>query len=132
MTALSSAVAWETSIPVIVVGRVAANVAIRKEHGSCQDKYFPVQLYRVTVDVENVLRGENIPSQVDVYYFSGLGSHVGPARLGMRENGGRRRLGDRELFLLRRDSGVLRTKYDARRRLQRQPNDRGYRKPPCY
>src|SRR6185437_9543612 len=71
---------WETSIPVIVVGRILSNVAIREEHGSCQDKYFPVQLYRVTVDVENVLRGENIPNKIDVYYFSGVGSQGGPGR----------------------------------------------------
>ncbi len=104
---------WETSIPVIVVGRIVSNVAIREEHGSCRDKYFPVQLYRVTVDVENVLRGKNIPNEIRVYYFSGVGSQGGPARLGMRENGGRWRVGDRELFLLRWDSGVLRTKCDT-------------------
>jgi hypothetical protein len=104
---------WETSIPVIVVGRIDSNIAVRSQHGSCLDPYFTVQLYRVTVDVENVLRGQGIPGKIAVYYFSGVGSMGGPPRLGMHENGGRWQRGDRELFLLRRDSGVLRTKCDT-------------------
>jgi hypothetical protein len=104
---------WETTIPVILVGRIVSNDASRQQHGSCRDRYFTIQLYRVTVEVENILRGESIPSGVDIYYFSSVGSTAGPPRLGMRENGGRWHIGGRELFLLRRDSGVLRTLCDT-------------------
>jgi hypothetical protein len=71
------------------------------------DPDYPLQLRRVTVRVENVLKGEPIPDKIGVYYFTFAGGIDGPRPLGFWNVGGRR------VFWLRQDSGVLRTACDG-------------------
>ena len=68
---------------------------------------YPLQLRKLTIRVENVLRGELAGGQVDVFYFTWAGGFDGNQPLGFWRIGGRR------IFLLRRDSGVLRTACDG-------------------
>jgi len=67
----------------------------------------PLQLRKLTIRVENVLLG-NIPeSSVEVFYFTWAGGFDGNQPLGSWDVGARR------IFLLRRESGVLRTACDG-------------------
>jgi hypothetical protein len=68
---------------------------------------YPLQLRRLTVRVENVLRGAPVPETIAVYYFTWAGGFDGPRPLGFW------RLGGRRILWLRRDSGVLRTACDG-------------------
>ena len=95
--------------PIIAVGRIMHNTEIGHPYSSKWRPHSQVQLYKATVTVENVLRGERIPENLDVYYIADTGPFGGPPRLGVAENGGTWHIGDREIFFLRRDSGVLRT-----------------------
>jgi len=101
------------SIPIIVVGRILANEDIgsaRKE-----DEFSaPIQLCRVTIQIENILRGRIAKGRTAVYYFTEVGSTGASPRLGMSPYAGSWHLGDRMIFFLRRDAGVLRTTCDFR------------------
>jgi hypothetical protein len=66
-----------------------------------------LQLRKLTVRVENVLKGAPIPETITVYYFTWDGGFDGPRPLGFWRVGGRR------ILWLRRDSGVLRTACDG-------------------
>lgn len=103
------------SVSAIVIGRVLGSVAVGRPHPAKWDRYFTIQLFRATVGVENILRGDEMGSEIAVYYFSQVGSMGGPPRLGMFGQGGTWRTGDREVFFLRHDSGVLRTICDFSR-----------------
>jgi hypothetical protein len=102
------------SVPIVIVGQILLADTVgrpqREKNG------LPVQLYRVTVHVENVLRG-NVQGDVAIYYFSGAkGLSIGSSGLlGMTTNAGSWHLGDRIVFFLRREDGVLRTTCDFRR-----------------
>lgn len=97
---------------IIIVGQIISNRAIGSPYPSHWDENYIVQLYKVDVKVENVLRGPSFTGNIDIYYFSFFGLMGSPARLRMAENGGTWHVGDREIFFLRRDSGVLRTTCD--------------------
>jgi hypothetical protein len=72
-----------------------------------------MQLYKVAVQVENVLRGDVNPGTVSIFYFKDLYASAGPQRMGMVGRGGGWRVGDRLIWFLRRDAGVLRTMLDT-------------------
>jgi hypothetical protein len=101
------------SIPIIAVGRILANEHIgsaRKE-----DEFSaPIQLCRVTIQIENILRGRIAKGRTAVYYFTDVGSTGASPRLGMSPYAGSWHLGDRMMFFLRRDASVLRTTCDFR------------------
>jgi hypothetical protein len=101
------------SAPVFIVGQIAAYKEIGSPKPSRHDQRIAMQLCRISVRVENVLRGDIISTEVPVYYLVNVGSNGGPPRLGMVGRGGSWRIGDREVFLLRWDSGVLRTMRDT-------------------
>jgi hypothetical protein len=100
------------STRIIVVGKILSAADVGAPDPS---KWYPddtIQLHRVRVKVENVLRGD-VTGNIAVYYFASVGPIGGPARLGMFNQAGRWHIGDREMFFLRLDSGVLRTICDA-------------------
>ncbi len=100
------------SAPVIVVGTILANSKVGQPRRASWDEHITVQLNRFTVHVENLLRGRLPDRNIPVYYFAYAGVLGGPAGLGMAGAGGILRIGDREIFFLRPDSGVLRTSCD--------------------
>jgi hypothetical protein len=94
------------STRIIVVGKILSAADVGAPDPS---KWYPddtIQLHRVRVKVENVLRGD-VTGNIAVYYFASVGPIGGPARLGMFNQAGRWHIGDREMFFLRLDSGVL-------------------------
>ena len=107
---------WQLdSIPVILAGRILSNAEIGRPHHPKSNEYAPLQqLYRVTVKLENLLKGHVHGNEIAVYYFGYFGPVGGPPRLGMRNNGGRWHVGDRILLFLRSESGDLRTVCDFR------------------
>lgn len=98
--------------PVIVVGRIISDSAVGRSHPSKWDESIQVQRSRVKVDIENNLKGKVPVGQVSICYFIYLNAPDGPPRLGGSQRGGRWHIGDREIFFLRWDSGVLRTVCD--------------------
>lgn len=104
-------------VPVILVGTIAANKRIGPSKVISGPNYGTsvIQLFHITVHVENVLKGNVKPgTNVPIFYFTDLGSIGGPRRLGLHEvmSAGMWHFGDREIFFLKRDSGVLRTLCD--------------------
>ena len=95
------------SAPIIVVGVLASDKLIRKPVPMRSDPTYPLQLRRLTVHVENVLRGSPIPNVIAVYYFAFAGGFDGPEPLGNWTPGARR------ILWLQKDSGVLRTVCDG-------------------
>jgi hypothetical protein len=95
------------SAPIVVVGVLASDTLIRKPVPMRSDPKYPLQLRKLTVQVENVLKGTPIPKKIAVYYFTWAGGFSGPQPLGLWKVGGRR------ILWLRRDSGVLRTACDG-------------------
>jgi hypothetical protein len=95
------------SIPIVVVGVLASDTLVRKPVPMHSDPKYPLQLRKLIVRVENVLRGAPIPETITVYYFTWAGGFDGPQPLGFWKVGGRR------ILWLRRDSGVLRTACDG-------------------
>jgi len=95
------------SAPIIVVGVLVSDTVVRTPVPMRSDPKYPLQLRKLVVDVENVLRGAPIPEIINVYYFGFAGAFDGPRPLGFW------RLGDRRILWLRRDSGVLRTACDG-------------------
>jgi len=102
--------------PIIAVGTIVRNTKVIQFQGANWDEDTAGQLNRVTVHIEKVLRGNVRDSNIPVYYF-GYGRRLdGPPGLGMAGTGGRWRIGDREIFFLRPDSGLLRTSCDFAQR----------------
>lgn len=101
------------SAPVFLVGQIAGYQEIGSPKPSRFDKRNPMQLCRITLKVENVLRGNIKSATVSIYYLVNVGSNGGPPRLGMIGRSGIWRMGDREIFALRWNSGVLRTLRDT-------------------
>jgi hypothetical protein len=97
---------------IVIVGRILAHSAVGRPHPSRWDPQSPMQLYKVTVQVENVLRGDVKRGTVSIFYFMNLHAFEGPARMGMVGRGGDWRVGDRLIWFLRRDAGVLRALAD--------------------
>lgn len=97
------------SAPVILVGRIlSSSKASGRRQYEVQGKSDHVQLYEVTVAVENVLKGDAPREQCRDLFLSARRFLRGSPLLGIEERG-TWRLGDREMFFLNRDSGVLRT-----------------------
>lgn len=100
-----------SAAPIILVGQIAAYRELGRPRPSRFDAE-PIQLCRITVQVETVLRGDVAPGEVPIYFLVNFGSTGGPPQLGMVGRTGNWRIGDRELFFLQRDSGTLRTIID--------------------
>jgi hypothetical protein len=107
-----------TSIPIVLVGRITSDRKVGRPERVTHDHSLAIyQWFKVSVNVENVLKG-NIPSQdVDIYYLTNIGPIGGPHRLGLRASvpGGTWQIGDRELFFLRWDQTFLRPVCDISR-----------------
>ena len=71
------------------------------------DPKYPLQLRRLTVRVEHILKGAPVPEVVSVYYFTWAGGFNGPRPLGFWP------VMSRRILWLRWDSGVLRTACDG-------------------
>jgi hypothetical protein len=93
--------------PIVVVGVLSADTLVSRPMPMHSDPKYPLQLRRLTVHVENVLKGAPLPDTITAYYFTWAGGSDGPRPLGYWRVGGRR------VLWLRRDSGVLRTACDG-------------------
>lgn len=94
-------------IPVILVGTIAGRPSYLGDiRASRWDSGRPpLQLVRVTVQVETILQshGEIPKGEVPIYFFIRSGSYSGPPRLGDWN------VGDRMMFFLQQENGYLRT-----------------------
>lgn len=95
------------SATIVAVGVISGDTLIRSPVPRHSNPTIPLQLRRLTVHVENVLKGASIPATIDVYYFTWAGGFDGPRPLGFWS------VGDRRIFWLRTDHGVLRTVCDG-------------------
>ena len=93
--------------PIVVAAVVAADTLVRSPLPMHSDPTNPLQFRRLTLRVENVLKGAPIPDKVTVYYFTWAGGFDGPRPLGFWNVGARR------IWWLQRESGVLRTACDG-------------------
>lgn len=93
--------------PDVIVGLLLSDTAVGAPMPSQPNGRYPMQLRRLAVRVENVLRGNLAKSKIEVYYFVSVGAYDGPVPLGSW------RPGDRRILWLRRDSGALRTACDG-------------------
>ncbi len=101
------------SAPVVLVGRMIARSKVGSPVASKGDHTLQMQLFRLTVSTENLLRGGAKEGNTAIYYFRGMGAFDSSTLLGMYGEGGIWHMGDREMFFLRKDSGVLRTICDT-------------------
>src|SRR5439155_7051989 len=95
------------SAPIVVVGVLTSDILMRRPIPKHSDPKYPLQLRKLTLRVENVLKGAAIPETLPVYYFTWAGGFDGPRPLGLWKIGGRR------ILWLRRDAGVFRTACDG-------------------
>lgn len=93
--------------PVAVVGVIEADHLVFKPVRMRSDPRIPLQLRRVRIQIENVLRGDVAGNSAEFFYYTWAGGFDGNQPLGFW------RLGDRRVFLLRWDSGILRTACDG-------------------
>jgi hypothetical protein len=96
------------SAPLVIVGIADSARRLGPHRPSRVDPRYPMQLWRVRVHVENVLRGSIQQRTVFVYYFALAGGIVGPRPLGFGREPSRR------ILWLRKDAGVLRMACDGR------------------
>jgi hypothetical protein len=95
------------SAPFVVVGVIDSVSRIGGPVASRHDPNYPMQLHRISVRVENVLRGSINERTITVYFFGFAGGFDGPRPLGFA-------LGVSRLVLwLRRDEGVFRMACDG-------------------
>ena len=73
--------------PIAVVGVLSADTLVNRPVPMHSDPKFPLQLRRLTVQVENVLKGGPLPSLITVYYFTWAGGFDGPRRFGVLAGG---------------------------------------------
>lgn len=92
---------------VIVAGVLEMDTLVRRPVPMHSRPTYPLQLRRLTVRVENVLKGSQIPETIEVYYLTFAGGYDGNRPLGSWN------VGNRRILWLRRDSGVLRTVCDG-------------------
>ncbi len=95
------------SAGIAVVGVIASDSLVLRPVPMHSDATCPLQLRRLGIRIENVLRGSVAAGKIEVFYFTWAGGFDGNQPLGFW------RIGDRRIFLLRRDSGVLRTACDG-------------------
>jgi hypothetical protein len=98
--------------PIVIVGVIQSDTLVRGPVPSHWTGY-PLQLRKLNVKVENVLRGDGIPGTVAVYYFTWAGAVNGPRPLGFWELDGHATPVPRRVMWLRYDSGVFRTACDG-------------------
>jgi hypothetical protein len=91
------------SAPIVIVGKILSDVLADRWTRTNPE---PPELRRLGVQVENVLRGEIKAEPVSIYYFVTTGGYDGPPPLGFWS------LGERRIFYVRPDSGVLRMACD--------------------
>jgi hypothetical protein len=92
---------------IVAVGSLGEDVSIARSLTSHWDPKLVLELRKVHVRVENVLRGRLASPELDVFYFTFAMTHDGPPRLGNWYQGKRR------LLFLQGDSGVLRMACDG-------------------
>ncbi len=98
------------SASVILVGRILGASSVgRPRQYEVEGISKQAQLFRVTVAVENVLKGTVSAGNAAIYFFMPAGSHDGSPLLGMVGQRGSWNVEDLEMFFLNHDSGVLRT-----------------------
>jgi hypothetical protein len=95
------------SAPIVVVGVLTSDILVRRPIPMHSSPHYPLQLRRLTLRVENVLKGAPVPEIISVYYFTWAGGFDGPRPLGFWRVGGRR------ILWLRMDVGVFRTVCDG-------------------
>jgi hypothetical protein len=97
----------QDTAPIVIVGVLASDTLVLRPVPMHSDPQYLLQLRKLQVRVENVLKGDVTAGTVAVYYFTFAGGFHGPQPLGMW------RVGRRRVLWLRRDSGVLRTACDG-------------------
>lgn len=100
-------------VPVIIVGQIERQIDLGSPHPSAFNARIPIELRKLAVRVETVIKGNVRGPIVQVYYLHDLSSSGGPPRVGTNDWGGRWSIGDRLIWFLRWDSGVLRTVSDT-------------------
>ena len=98
---------FQDAAPIVVVGVLLSDTLVLAPVPKHSSPGYPLQLRKLTVSVENVLRGNISGGTVPVYYFTFAGAFDGPQPLGMW------RVGSRRILWLRTDLGVLRTACDG-------------------
>src|SRR5579872_4744943 len=81
------------SAPIVIVGVLTSDTLVGGPVPMHSDAATSLQLRRLYVRVENILRGAPIPAEITVYYFTWAGGFDGPRPLGIWRIGGRRILG---------------------------------------
>lgn len=92
--------------PLVVVGVADSDVPIGRPAASRRDPSYPMQLHRVRVRIENVLRGSIGEQTILVYYFGFAGAIDGPRPLGFGRP-------SRRILWLRREGSVFRMACDG-------------------
>jgi len=100
------------SAPIVVVGSILSDALVRSPVPSVWTRS-PLQLRKLKISVENVLRGDAISGTNAVYYFTWAGAFNGPKPLGFWSMPAHSTPILRRIFWLKRDSGVLRTACDG-------------------
>ena len=93
--------------PIVVVGVIVSDTLVRSPVPMHSDPGYPLQLRKLLVTVENVLRGGVGGGTVEIYYFTFAGGFDGPRPFGFWE------VGNRRIFSIRPEAGVLRTACDG-------------------
>lgn len=93
--------------PLVVVGVVDSDSPVGRTVPSRRNPNYPMQLHRINVRIENVLRGSLTERTIAVYYFGLAGGFDGPRPLGFAIGPSRR------ILWLRRDAGVIRMACDG-------------------
>jgi hypothetical protein len=95
------------SAPFVVVGVVDSDSPVGRTVPSRRNPNYPMQLHRINVRIENILRGSLSERNITVYYFGFAGGFDGPRPLGFA-------LGlSRRVLWLRKDEGVFRMACDG-------------------
>lgn len=55
------------SAPIVIVGVLTSDILVRRPVPMHSDPTYPLQLRRLTVTVENVLKGPQVPAEITVY-----------------------------------------------------------------
>ena len=96
--------------PIVVVGAIESDTVVRSPIHS---DGMLIQLRKLKVRVENILRGDAVPESATVYYFTWAGAFNGPRPLGFWGAKASSNPIWRRILWLRRDSGILRTACDG-------------------
>jgi len=95
------------SAPLVIVGVADSDVRVGRRVPSRRNPNWPMQLHRVRVRIENVLKGSIGEQTISVYYFGFAGGFNGPRPLGFGSRPSRR------ILWLRRDGETLRMACDG-------------------